>query len=305
MKKNKDIIRLDSISKAHQLLGLEKPRHPLITIYHHTPQIIANTINLSFSGNLYYIAMKDGIKGAFQYGRSSYDFEEGTMMFLAPNQVYTTPETVETASGSVGWSILFHPDLIRQSSLGKIIDEFSFFDYDVNEALHLSDKEKQTINALVKKIEEEINQNIDKHSQELININLESLLKYCKRYYDRQFFTRTNWNKDYIIRFEKYLKTYFSSDAPLENGVPTIQQCGEALNMSGHYLSDLLKAETGKSAKEHIHLYLVNKAKFSLLNTNHSVSEIAYSLGFNYPQNFSKLFKAKTGLSPTQFRNIS
>ncbi|NET35708.1 MAG: AraC family transcriptional regulator [Cyanothece sp. SIO1E1] len=305
MKRNNDIIRLDTISQVHSLLGLARPKHPLITVYRHTPQIVANTINLSFSGNLYYIAMKDSIKGSLQYGRNSYDFEEGMMMFLAPNQVYTTPEEVETDNESLGWSILFHPDLIRKSHLGQIIDRFSFFDYDVNEALHLSDREKQTINELVEKIENEIVQNIDRHSQELINVNLESLLKYCKRYYERQFYTRTNWNQDYIIRFEKYIKNYFSSNELSEKGVPTIQQCGEALNMSGHYLSDLLKAETGKSAKEHIHLHLVNKAKSALLNTNQSVSEIAFIMGFEYPQNFSKMFKSKTGLSPTEYRKLN
>jgi len=304
MKKNKTVIRIDSISQAHKFLGLEKPKHPLITIYRHTPQIIANTIDLGFSSSLYYIAMKDSIKGSLQYGRNSYDFQEGMMLFIAPYQVYTTPEKVETDDKNLGWSILFHPDLIRKSNLGKIIDEFSFFDYEVSESLHLSNKEKQTINDLCEKIENEIDQNIDRHSQELINVNLESLLKYCKRYYERQFYTRTNLNKDYITRFEKYLKTYFSSNELIEKGIPTIQQCGSALNMSGSYLSDLLKAETGKSAREHIHLRLVNKAKSVLLNTNKSVSEIAYLLGYGYPQNFSKTFKSKTGLSPTEYRKL-
>jgi len=305
MKKNKDIIRIKSISQAHQFLGLEKPKHPLITIYRHTPQVITNTIDLSFTSDLYYIAMKDSIKGSLQYGRNSYDFEEGMMLFMAPNQVYITPEEVETDDENLGWSLLFHPDLIRKSNLGKIIDDFSFFDYEVNESLHLSDKEKKTINDLIEKIDNEIEQNIDRHSQELINVNLESLLKYCKRYYERQFFTRANWNKDYISKFEKYLKNYFSSNELIEKGIPTIQQCGAALNMSGHYLSDLLKAETGKSAREYIHLQLINKAKSALLNTNQSVSEIAYTLGYEYPQNFSKIFKSKTGLSPSEYRKLN
>lgn len=298
-------ITLNSISDVHQLLGLDKPKHPLITVYYHTPEIIARTTNASFIGNLYYIAMKNGIRGAFQYGRNTYDFEEGTMMFLAPHQVYSTPEKVENDGETKGWAILFHPDLIRKNNLGNSIHEYTFFNYEINEALHLSDKELKLINELVVKIEDEINQNIDKHSQELININLESLLKYSKRFYERQFYTRTSWNKDYIVRFEKYLNEYFSSNQLIENGLPNIKQCGQALNMSGHYLSDLLKAETGKSAKEHIHLHLVEKAKSLLLNTSHSVSEIAYELGFDYPQNFSKLFKSKTGLSPTDYRNLN
>ncbi len=300
-----DIIRTDSISEVHQLLGLGKPKHPLITVYYHTPDVIANTVNISVTGNLYYIAMKDGMRGSFKYGRNSYDFTEGTMIFLAPNQVYTAPEDVETDAESLGWSILFHPDLIRKSNLGKTIETFSFFDYDVNEALHLAGREKKNLTEFVEKIEAEINQNIDKHSQELININLESILKYCNRYYDRQFHTRTNWHKDFVVQFEKYLKTYFASNELTENGMPTIQQCGAALNMSGPYLSDLLKSETGKSAKEHIYLHLVEKAKSLLLNTNHPISEIAYDLGFDYPQNFSKLFKTKTGLSPTEYRSLN
>ena len=296
---------INSISDAHRLLGLAKPKHPLITVYDHTPEVIARTTNTSFTGNLYYIAMKDNIRGALQYGRKTYDFEEGAMMFLAPHQVYTTPETVAAADGSTGWSILFHPDLIRTSTLGQTIHQYTFFNYEVNEALHLSDGELSSINALVKNIEAEINQNFDQHSQDLININLEALLKYAKRFYERQFYTRTNWNKDHVVRFEKYLNDYFASNQLMEQGMPNIKQCGQALNMSGHYLSDLLKAETGKSAKEHIYLHLVEKAKSLLSNTAHSVSEIAYALGFNYPQNFSKLFKSKTGWSPTTYRRLN
>ncbi|MEM8899609.1 MAG: helix-turn-helix domain-containing protein, partial [Bacteroidota bacterium] len=280
-------IVINSISEAHRLLGLDKPRHPLITVYYHTPDIIARTTNASFTGNLYYIAMKSGISGALQYGRNTYDFEEGAMMFLAPHQVYSTPEVVENEPERMGWSILFHPDLIRKSSLGETINEYTFFNYEVNEALHLSDKELRSVTELVVKIEEEISQNIDKHSQELININLESLLKYAKRYYERQFYTRSSSNTDFISRFEKYLKDYVNSDQIIEKGVPTVAECGQALNMSGHYLSDMLKSETGKSAKEHIHLHLVEKAKSLLTNTANLVSEIAYDLGFEYPQNFS------------------
>ncbi|MEM9546380.1 MAG: helix-turn-helix transcriptional regulator [Bacteroidota bacterium] len=298
-------ISINSIAEAHQLLGLGKPQHPLITIYYHTPDVISRTSNASFTGNLYYIAMKENSKGAFEYGRNTYDFEEGSLMFLAPNQVYTTPEKIETEMDGKGWSLLFHPDLIRKFSLGATINTYTFFNYEVNEALHLSDKELRSINELIYKIEEEINQNIDKHSQELININLESLLKYSKRYYERQFYTRTSWNKDYIVRFENYLQGYFSSNQLIDKGIPSVKQCGEALNMSGHYLSDLLKAETGKSAKEHLNLHLIEKAKLLLSTSSNSISEVAYALGFSYPQNFSKLFKSKTGVSPSEYRNLN
>ena len=204
-----------------------------------------------------------------------------------------------------GWSIFIHPDLIRKSELGENIHQYSFFDYDVNEALHVSEKEKTSLTEIVYKIEREINQNLDRHSQNLIIHNLEAILKYCNRYYDRQFLTRTNYNKDFISHFEKYLNHYFSSNQLLEKGIPTVSECGKALNMSGHYLSDLLKIETGKTAKEHIHLKLIDKAKHKLLNSNLSVKSLAYDLGFEYPQHFSKLFKSKVGVSPSEYRTLN
>jgi AraC-like DNA-binding protein len=252
---------------------------------------------------LYMVGLKGNKSGSFGYGRNSYDYEEGTLTFIAPNQVLAFNEKIEGAHEK-GWTILFHPDLIRKSELGRTIKEYSFFDYDTNEALHVSDKEKGMLNVLVEYIETELQQNIDQHSQELIISNLETLLKYCRRYYDRQFYTRTNLSKDYITRFEQYLEVYFSSDELLKRGIPTITQCGEALSMSGRYLSDLLKLETGRSAKDHIHSYLIEKAKTRLLNSNISVSSLAYDLGFEYPQHFSKLFKSKTGVNPSEYRGM-
>jgi AraC-like DNA-binding protein len=212
---------------------------------------------------------------------------------------------VEHHSNDEGWTIFFHPDLIRTSELGRTIKEYAFFEYALHEALHLSEKEKQILSDFVRHIEIEINQNIDKHSQELIIANVQSILKYCQRFYDRQFFTRTNLNKDYVVRFEKYLKEYFASDNLMDEGLPTVTECGEALNMSARYLSDLLKAETGRSAKDYIHDSIIERAKTLLLASNASVSEVAYELGFEYPQHFSKLFKAKTGYNPTDFRNLN
>jgi AraC-like DNA-binding protein len=204
-----------------------------------------------------------------------------------------------------GWTIIFHPDLIRKSELGAKIKEYSFFDYDIHHALHISDLEKETLRQLVERIELELQQNIDKHSQDLIVANLDTILKYCLRYYERQFYSRSNQNKDIIIRFESYLKKYFASEDLKLNGMPTLTACGKALNISGSYLSDLLRIETGKSAKEHIHANLIDKAKTQLLNSNFSINEIAFSLGFNYPQHFSKLFKSKTGFNPSEYRNLN
>ena len=290
-----------SIAEVYQFLGLGKPLHPLIMIIREWPQIDFDFANTKMTGDLYMVSLKGNKSGSFGYGRNSYDYEEGTLTFMAPNQVLVFNENKEGANEK-GWTIFFHPDLIRKSELGRTIKEYSFFDYDTNEALHVSDKEKGMLNVLVEYIETEFQQNMDQHSQELIISNLETLLKYCRRYYNRQFYTRTNLNKDYITRFEQYLEVYFSSDELLKEGIPNITQCGEALNMSGRYLSDLLKLETGRSAKDHIHNYIIEKAKTRLLNSNISVSNLAFDLGFEYPQHFSKLFKSKTGLNPSEYR---
>ena len=293
-----------TVADVHRMFGLEKPQHPLITIVRQWPKIDFDFGNVKMTSDLYFVSMKGRISGRFKYGRNSYDFEEGMLVFMSPNQVATFEHSIDALDDS-GWSILFHPDLIRKSDLGRTINTYSFFDYSANEALHVSDREKQMLADLVRRIEIELQQNIDKHSQELIVINLEAIMTYCRRYYDRQFYTRTNLNSDFITQFEKYLEDYFSSGDLLKKGLPTVTQCGEALNMSGSYLSDLLKLETGKSAKAHIHAYIIDKAKTILLNTNSSISTVAYDLGFEYPQHFSKLFKSKTGMSPSEYRILN
>lgn len=299
------IFRIKSISEMHLAFGWEKPKHPLITIIRKWPKLDFDFENIRLTSDLYVISMKGKMNGAtFKYGRNSYDFDVGTLVFMAPDQVASFANLEEPAE-DLGWTIFFHPDLIRKSELGKTIRNYSFFEYNTMEALHLSDKEKESLSELVVKIEVELDYNIDKHSQNIIIQNLESILKYSHRYYDRQFYTRTNLSKDFVIRFEQFLKEYFSSSDLPNKGIPTIKQCGEALNMSGSYLSDLLKLETGSSAKDHIHSFLIEKAKNTLLNSTLSVSEIAFSLGFEYPQNFSKLFKNKVGFSPTQYRNFN
>ncbi len=292
-----------SISEAHQFLGMNPPAHPLITIIREWPKVDFDFANTKMTSDLFIIGMKGGI-GTIRYGRNTYDYDKCTMVFTAPKQALTFESNIDYSSHT-GWTILFHPDLIRKSVLGSEIDKFSFFDYSVNEALHLSEKENNILNDFVQHIEIEINQNIDKHSQDLIIANLQSILKYCQRFYDRQFFTRTNLNKDYVVLFEKYLEKYFSSDMLANKGLPTVSHCADALNMSAGYLSDLLKLETGRGAKDHIHDFIIEKAKTLLLGSNRSVSEVAYGLGFEYPQHFTKLFKLKTGLNPTDFRTLN
>lgn len=298
----KDIYCVKSINEVHQMLGLGAPKHPLITIIRKWPKIDFDFEKIKLTSELYLISMKGKISGTtFQYGKGSYDFADATLVFLAPKQVASFADPIEELDDS-GWTIMFHPDLIRRSELGKEIENYSFFNYETNEALHLSDVEKQSLLELVKKIDLELNLNIDKHSQDIIIQNLESILKYSYRYYDRQFFTRTNQNKDLVSKFEQYLQSYFSSSDLSEKGVPSVKQCGEAMNMSGSYLSDLLKIETGRSAKDHISSHLIEKAKTTLLNSNSSISEIAFNLGFDYPQHFSQLFKKKVGMNPTKYR---
>lgn len=260
----------------------------------------------TYRNELYMVSLKTIAAGQFNYGRGSYDFQEGTLVCTGPGQVMSIDEEqLDQDHGDEGWTLMFHPDLLRRSGIANTIGRFTFFDYEVNEALHLSEKEKTMLLEFVNNIRKEIGQNMDRHSQDLILINLESILKYTDRYYDRQFFTRSDESKGHLQRFERFLKDYFDSSELSQHGLPSIERCGEALNMSGHYLSDLLKAETGKSAREHIHLQLVERAKNLLLGSNASVSEIAYDLGFEYPQHFSKLFKAKTGVSPSEYRSMN
>lgn len=300
-----EFYKIKSVSEVHQLFGLDAPAHPLITIVRRWPKIDLDLENLKISSGLFLLSMKGKMSGTtFQYGRNSYDFEEGTLVFLAPDQIASFTDPIEELDDS-GWTILFHPDLIRKSPLGKTIKEYSFFGYEVNESLHVSEKEKLFLIELVGKIEMEINQNMDKHSQELIIQNIETILKYSNRYYDRQFYTRSNLNKDFVVEFEQFLKDYFNSDQLQKKGLPKLSTCGKALNMSGSYLSDLLKLETGRSAKDHIHSFVIEKAKMILLNSDGPVSAVAYDLGFEYPQHFSKLFKTKTGMSPSEYRVLN
>ncbi|OJJ19484.1 AraC family transcriptional regulator [marine bacterium AO1-C] len=297
---------LNSISQLHQSLGLPKPRHPLITVvYPDDVQPVIPLQDVKLIINLYQITLKQFACGTLIYGRNSYDYEEGTIIFTSPGQVVAYKEGPEEDNQNIeGWSLCFHPDLIRKSDLGDKINQYNFFNYEVNEALHLSDEEQKTIEEIVDKITKEYCQNLDRHSQHLIVSNLELLLDYCLRYYDRQFYTRTNLNTDVVSKFERLLKAYYQTNKTEKCSIPNVNYFGEKLNLSPYYLSDLLKKETGKSAQEHIHYHLIEKAKNKLLNSSDSVSSIGYDLGFEYPQHFSNLFKAKTGISPRAYRNL-
>ena len=300
----KDMIKIESISQIHEILGYNKPRHPLITIIDYSK--IADSVrytNTRIIFSFYSISLKNHLPGTLQYGRQYYDFQEGTLVFLAPGQVIL-PELQSDDVQSEGWGLYFHPDLIRGSALGNKMKEYTFFSYEANEALHLSDQEKATITSVVENIRREYEQNIDVYSQNVIVSNIELLLNYCQRFYGRQFITRHHRNKDIVAQFETFLAEYFESDKPQTLGLPSVKDCADAMNYSPNYLSDLLKKETGKNTQEHIHAYLIEKAKTLLLGSDSTVSEVAYALGFEYPHYFSKLFKAKTGMSPGSYRHV-
>lgn len=300
-------ISVDSISQIHEALGLPKPLHPLITVVRskdvkEAPDLMGVKVVI----NLYQVGFKKGGCGELTYGRNTYDYQEGTLIFVAPGQVMEVNGDVEIGDESLeDWTLCFHPDLIRSSDLGEKIDQYSFFSYDSNEALHLSDRERNTIEELIAKIVDEYSLNLDRHSQNLIISNIELVLDYCLRFYDRQFITRTNLNSDAVSKFERLLKQYYQANKAVELGIPTVSYCAKELNLSSNYLSDMLKKETGKTAQEHIHLHIVDKAKNRLLNSSNSISEIGYDLGFEYPQHFSNLFKSKTGFSPKEYRSLN
>lgn len=303
----KDIVHIKSVSQFHKLVGQSKPKHPLVSVerdfkYEGNP---SDFDGIRIVSDLYLIVLKEGICGKVTYGHNSYDFEEGTLLFFAPGQVIEYESNSETDSEfKEVWRLLFHPDLIRKSELANQIDNYSFFDYNLSEGLHLSEYEKGTITEIIVKVINEYNQHIDKHSQRLIISNIHLLLDYCLRFYDRQFYTRSNLNSDIVSKFERLLKDYFKTDKVNNLDVPSVSYFASELNLSSNYFSDLLKKETGKSAQEHIHTFIIEKAKMKLLASSDSIGQIGYALGFEYPSYFSNLFKSKTGLSPKEFRNL-
>jgi len=292
--------KVQTISELHEIAGFEKPKHPLVTVIDYSKvDVNDGPESGSFICSFYSVNFKKHCD--FIYGRQAFDHKEGTLLCTAPEQIITFNRKKETSS-TEGWGLYFHPELIRNTALGKKINEYSFFSYAENEALHLSEQEKLILLSILKQMENEYNTNIDHYSHDLIISNIELLLNYCRRFYGRQFITRTNQNKDVIVRFEEFITDYFNSDELQNSGIPTVKYCADAMNLSPNYFSDMLKSETGKNTQEHIHYYLLEKAKNKLVNSNLSINEIAHELGFEYPQNFSKLFKKKVGVSPSLYR---
>jgi len=295
-------IDIESITKLHELYGAGKPRHPLITVIDLARHQLRRPVAVVTYRLGFYSIFCKKFSGMLRYGRSYYDFSEGSLMFTAPGQA-TSPGTGPKVEE--GWGLFFHPDLINNSPLGRKMHDYSFFQYEANEALHVSEEEKSTLAACLANIQKEYAQNIDKHTQSLIQSNIELLLNYCSRFYDRQFYTREKVNSDVVQQFEKLLKEYFAQDALIHSGLPNVKYFADQLNLSSNYLSDLLHKFTGKSTQEHIHLKLVDKAKSLLWSTQSPVSQIAYALGFEHPSHFTRLFKQKTGYAPSDYRNLS
>jgi len=290
-----EIIKIENISQLYEMMYQKKPLHPLIGVIDFSKNNISVYNEMKVSLGFYSVMFKNLCPGTMRYGRNYYDFQEGTLFFTAPNQVVVM-ENLEDSDDVNGWALIFHPDLIRGTSLNAKMKEYNFFSYDLYEALHLSDREKQKLDDIVKDIDGELQQNIDKHSRTLIVSAIELLLNYCNRYYDRQFITRTVKNRDIISDFDGLLKSYFESDEIQSMGFPSIKYFAEQLHLSPNYLSDLLKKETSKNGTEHIQYHVIELAKNKLLSSSVSVSEIAYDLGFEYPQYFSKMFKKNTGI---------
>jgi AraC-like DNA-binding protein len=256
----------------------------------------------NFVFDFYSISLKKNFNAKLRYGQQQYDFDEGIMFFMSPGQVFGIEVNDNEELRHTGWMLLIHPDFIWNTTLAKTIKQYDFFDYSVNEALFLSEKEETTIIDIMKKIQEEYHSNIDTFSQDIIIAQVELMLNYADRFYHRQFITRKIANHKILDRLEDILTEYFNSDTLAKKGLPTVQYVAEKLNVSPGYLSGLLKTLTGQSTQQHIHDKLIEKAKEKLSTTDLSVSEIAYELGFEHPQSFSKIFKTKTNASPLEFR---
>jgi AraC family transcriptional activator of pobA len=296
-------VRIKTISEFHKFRGLAASEHPLISVVDYAAiKHAAGNNNTSWVFDFYSISLKRTTNAKMKYGQQEYDFDEGVMFFMAPGQVFSIEVNANAAPNHTGWILLIHPDFLWHTPLAKIIKQYEYFDYAVNEALFLSEKEEVTVTNIIQNILQEYRANIDKFSQQIIIAQLELLFSYSERFYHRQFITRKINNHQILNKLEDVLSVYFDNDEAIKKGLPTVQYIAEALNLSPNYLSSLLKVLTGQSTQQHIHEKLIEKAKEKLSTTDLSVSEIAYELGFEHPQSFSKLFKTKTNYSPLEFR---
>ena len=296
-----NIVRFDTISQYNEANN-NKTLHPLVSVVDLSKADAR--LNRRSNYGFYTVFLKEIKCGDLKYGCNYYDYEEGTLVFVGPGQVIGVENNGEYYQPK-GQVLVFHPDLIKGTALGKHINEYSFFSYDVHEALHLSEAERKIIVDCFSKIKFELEHAIDKHSKTLIVSNIELFLNYCTRFYDRQFITRDHVHKGILERFENLLDSYFMSDKPQTIGLPSVSYCADQLNLSANYFGDLIKKETGKSAQEYIQSKVIDVAKEKIFDTSKSLSEIAYGLGFKYPQHFTRLFKQRVGYSPNEYRTLN
>ncbi len=300
------LFRFDTVSD-YNALNNQPTLNPLVSVIDFSnanPRTWGAKGNVKINYGLYCIFLKEVKCGDIKYGKNYYDYQEGTLVFVSPGQVMEIENTGEVYQPK-GHALVFHPDLIRGTSLAKSIHEYSFFGYNSSEALHLSERERQVVLDCFSKINFELQQGIDKHSKKLITSNIELFLNYCERFYDRQFITRDNVNKGILEKFENLLNDYFNSDKPQEVGLPSVAYCADELNLSPNYFGDLIKKETGKAAKEYIQDKIIDTAKNKIFEGGKTVNEIAHELGFKYPQHFTRLFKQQVGYTPKEYRNLN
>lgn len=293
---------LKTVGEYSELRGVET-LHPLINVIDYDDDIKMLEPG-SYNFGFYCIYLKETICGDLVYGKENYDYQEESLVFVAPGQILTIKSYLPNVRPS-GKVLLFHPDFLRGSALGNIQNDYSFFSYAVNEALHLSKKERNMIVAMFETVKDELQQNLDKHSKTLVISHLQLLLNYSTRFYDRQFITREHVNKGILERFETLLNSYFNSEKPQDIGLPSVAWSAEELNLSANYFGDLIKKETGISAQEYIQTKVIDVAKEKIFNMEKSISQVAYELGFKYPQHFTRLFKQKTGVSPVEYRSLN
>lgn len=297
------IQRVKSITEFHRTRNLPQPEHPLISVVDYAEVMLSpEYLTKSWMFDFYFISLKRNISGKIKYGQQSYDFDEGVMFFIAPGQVFRIEREPETTSPKSGWLLLVHPDFLWNTSLAKEIKKYEYFDYSINEALFVSKKEENTMMGIIENIRNEYHANVDKYSQDIIVSQIETLLNYSERFYNRQFITRKKANHHILNKLEELLDSYLNAEDLALKGLPTVQQLADQMNISAKYLSSILKVLTGQTAQQHIHDKLIEKAKEKLSTTTLSVSEIAYELGFEHSQSFSKFFKTKTNTSPLEFR---
>ncbi|GAB3504164.1 helix-turn-helix domain-containing protein [Spirosoma knui] len=297
-----DTLRRFETVSDYNAFNKNETRHPLVSVVDLSKADPRQASNMYFG--FYTIFLKEVKCGDLRYGRQTYDYQEGTLVFIGPGQVVSVDSTGETYQPK-GYAVVFHPDLIHGTPLGRHMQDYSFFGYESNEALHLSERERKIVLDCFSKIDYELEHAVDKHSKRLIVSNIELLLNYCVRFYDRQFITRDTVHQGVIERFETLLNEYYQTDKPQTLGLPSVAYCASEMNLSANYFGDLVKKETGKTAQEFIQMKVMDVAKEQIFDPGKSVSQIAYDLGFKYPQHFIRLFKQRVGQSPNEYRRTT